>query len=266
MYHQFFPVVDLTTLSRRSEISTTTIFNPGYPDPYAFGTPLFVAQSTLPAQAASDLQNPYLIYGGVSIEKYFASDLVVSASYDIVKGLHQIRRRNINAPIPGTVPPGTPQNVVNQMRPFFPITSTITQFESAGSFRTHGLSLRLRTGRLHLPAVSLQMTSGYTLGSSEDDNSVPANAYDLRAEWARSSFFPRHHLWSGVNAQAPLGNLWRDPRERTQCVALHGHYGYRHERGREPCGPSGRDSSQFRNGFALRQLRCAYLESYRITF
>jgi carboxypeptidase family protein/TonB-dependent receptor-like protein len=205
VYHQFFPVEDMTTLSRRSEISTATIFNPGYPDPYASGTPLFVAQSTSPAQAASDLQNPYLIYGGVSIEKYFASDLVVSASYDILRGLHQIRRRNINAPFPGTVPPGTPQNVVNQMRPFFPITSAITQFESAGSFRTHGLSLRLRTGRLRLPAVSLQMTSGYTLGSSEDDNSIPANSYDLRAEWARSSFFPRHHLWSGVNAQAPWG-------------------------------------------------------------
>jgi hypothetical protein len=66
--------------------------------------------------------------------------------------------------------------IFNQMRPFFPITSAITQFESSGSSRTHGLSLRLQTRRLRLTAVSLQMTSGYTLGSSEDDNSIPANA------------------------------------------------------------------------------------------
>jgi hypothetical protein len=193
IYHQLFPVEHFTTLSQRTVGSFVQILNPSYPDPFVFGTPFVTPFGPSLIQAEPDLQNPYVIYGSVSVEKRFDSGMTLSGTYDYLKGVHQIRQRNINAPLPGS-----------QVRPF-PGVGNIPQFESAGSLRVHSLSLRFRTGHFALSSLSVQATGGYTAGSSEDDNSIPANAYDLRAEWAASSPFPKHHLWSGLNLTAPWG-------------------------------------------------------------
>jgi hypothetical protein len=181
------------------------ILNPPYPDPFLADFPTRYPQSVAQTRAAADLANPYLIHGSISGEKRFGSNLMVSASYDFIRGVHQIRTRNVNAPIPGTP---------------FPFISPLTQFESAGSLFARALSLRFRGLGLRLPGVSVFVTGGYTLGSSEDDNSVPANPYDLRAEWAPSSNFSRHHVWSGVNAAMPWG--------LSTAVLFHGYSGQRY--------------------------------------
>jgi hypothetical protein len=219
VFHQLFPHAALRDVSEQEGRTLIQIENPSYPDPFTAGTltqfPAFVRLR----QAASDLANPYLLNAGISVEKYFTSDVSMSVSYDHIRGNHQIRARNINAPYPGIVSEDLRNRLgstslqvrtaaraeLDAMRPFNPITSPITQYESSGSLQTRAMSVRFRAGSLRVPGMSLQWTGGYTLGWSNDDNAFPANVYDLRAEWARSTLFPRHHVWSGLMARTRWG-------------------------------------------------------------
>jgi hypothetical protein len=219
VFHQLFSHAALREVSEHEGRTSIQIENPSYPDPFTAGTLTQFPFSVRLRQAASDLANPYLVNAGISVEKYFASDSSVSVSYDHIRGKHQIRSRNINAPYPGTVSADLRTRLgsgslqtrtaaraeLDAMRPFNPITSSITQYESSGSLETRALSVRFRAGGLRAPGVSFQWTGGYTLGWSDDDNAIPANPYDLRAEWGRSTLFPNHHLWSGLMARVRWG-------------------------------------------------------------
>src|SRR5207249_3005228 len=79
------------------------ILNPSYPDPFLNG-----AGSTNATNAGSirtkdrNLTAPYNLNSAVTLEQNLKKGWRVSTSFDITRGLHLIRTRNINAPYPGT--------------------------------------------------------------------------------------------------------------------------------------------------------------------
>jgi hypothetical protein len=187
---------------------STVISNPSYPDPFeggASGTttgvgssrqvrdPNFVAPSTFNTQ--------------VSLNQTLPKNWRFTASFNLNRGIHQIRNRNINAPWPGTpLDPTLTQDQINQLRPFYPNVARINQLESTGSLFSKNLTFLVQippTARVF--RTQLSGTFQYNLTWSEDDSSAQ-NPYNVRADWARSD--QRHRFTSTFSIRPPkIGQL-----------------------------------------------------------
>jgi len=164
------------------QIRQIVITNPSFPNPFPPGTTATSVPSSL-VRISPDITFPYLLQGNLAVERrlgkgenYFSVDLTT------VRGVHLYRRRNINAPLPGTT-----------VRPD-PSILNLDQFESAGLSRSNSVTFALR---LH-PRKNFSLYSQYILSRAMDDTSgvfsLPANNYDLRPEWGRSDYDRRNQF------------------------------------------------------------------------
>jgi hypothetical protein len=162
---------------------------PSYPDPFQAGT----IRNTLPSVQVLDpnLDVPSIGIVQASFERTFFRTLLFSASYEHNRD-RRLRFRNLNAPLPGeTVRPD-------------PTRGNILNVESSG--RAMGNVWRL-SYRHRFSIFSISST--YSVSRSWDDvapnnPSLPANNYDLRAEWGRIPT-PVHQYNASVNTRLPLG-------------------------------------------------------------
>jgi hypothetical protein len=165
------------------------ILNPEYPNPFEGGE-LRGRPPTL-RTFSSELNAPYAMQATMSVERQLPRGLVTSVSYSWVRGVHQYRSRNINAPLPesGAVP--------------FPGRGPILAIESVANSTRH--ELRLNVQRRLSRAFSL--FGNYVLSSTRSDGdgtySLPANQYDLRAEWSRAAMDAHHQFFIGGFVNLP---------------------------------------------------------------
>jgi carboxypeptidase family protein len=216
------------------------------PDPVAFilnqaiNTNLATGPSfVLPA---ADLVTPYAQHWGLTIEQAFRKDMLASVAYVGTRGTHLLRTatpnlgpnsipvvnsinvplecspNNTNACLPGffgtVVPP-----IFNEAfgRPF-PLTGSVTIFESDANSIYHSLQLQLQKRF----SKGFQFTTAYTWSHAIDEASdifdlagtraLPENSFDRRAERADASFDVRHRfvysfIWDipGFNQNRILG-------------------------------------------------------------
>lgn len=136
---------------------------------------------------AEGMHAPYSVISKVGYERQLSAKVQGSIGYTWQRGVHLLRTRNINAPLPGsgTLP--------------FPNLGPVLEFESTGKLTRHELKLTLQTKidrRLNLFA-------NYSLASARTDTEgayfAPADPYDLSKEFARSSLDQRHRLAAGAS-------------------------------------------------------------------
>jgi uncharacterized membrane protein YgcG len=153
---------------------------------------------------APNLEAPYTIQGAISVDRQLPHNTVVSVTYLAARTVHELRSRNINAPLPGTgviVGPGGP---VGGVRPFGNI-GNIYQYESSGVINHNQLIVNFNT-RFN-PRVTL--FGNYRLnksnGNTDNAGTFPANQYDLSGEYGPTAFDIRHFFFLGGSFQAPYG-------------------------------------------------------------
>ncbi|HET6978001.1 MAG TPA: carboxypeptidase regulatory-like domain-containing protein [Pyrinomonadaceae bacterium] len=138
------------------------------------------------------LTEPYFIQSSLSVERSLPRNVTLSLSYVNTRGLHQIRARNINAPL-----------ALNQ-RPFA-TNDNIYQYETSGVYKQQ-LFVVASTIRLN-PRFSLN--ANYTLGKAEGDTdgpgSFPAETYNLATEFGRASTDIRHRFTLAGNIDTRWG-------------------------------------------------------------
>jgi Carboxypeptidase regulatory-like domain len=173
---------------------TITIFNPVYINPLpadlsALSSNITTQQSTTRQILDPDLRAPYYINGMFSIEQQLPKALVGTISYSFNRGIHLFRTRNINAPLPET-----------GLRPD-PEEGNIYATESSGKSIRHelafGISRRFST--------RFTFFSNYRLAWAMDDSAFPADNYNLKPEWARSSIDRRHSFNMVLMINPPWG-------------------------------------------------------------
>ncbi|HSB09937.1 MAG TPA: carboxypeptidase regulatory-like domain-containing protein [Blastocatellia bacterium] len=151
-------------------------------------TAFALAQNTY--RVADDLTAPYTIQSSISLERQLPYRFTLTTTYLNSRGVHYLRSRNINAPLPGTFDPRVPGSGV---RPFG--TDNIFEYESSGIFKQNQLIFNL-LNRLN---KYITITGTYVLGKTRSDadgaGSLPANTYDLRDEFGRASFDVRHRAF-----------------------------------------------------------------------
>jgi Carboxypeptidase regulatory-like domain len=163
---------------------------PCFPDPLACGTP-----STLPPSRIvvdPNLAMPYVEQASIGLQQELPKNLRIMSQYFYRRGVHQLRGRNINAPIPGFDRPDR-------------AAGNITQIESSANSFNHAFMVNLnwmRPGRFFLGAHYVYSN---TVNETDDPLGLPVNNFDLRSERGPSSQDIRHRFFVMSNFTLPVG-------------------------------------------------------------
>lgn len=151
--------------------------------------PALLANSAAPRTVVRldpNLRLPYFMQSAVGVERQLPLKFVLAATFLNTRGLHLLRSRNINAPLPGQ-PEGA-------ARPLGDAAGNVFEYESGGRFDQNQLIVNLRNPASSVMSVGVT----YVLSKAESDtdgpNTFPANSYDLRGEYGRSDLDVRHRL------------------------------------------------------------------------
>jgi hypothetical protein len=162
--------------------------NPGYPDYQAGGAQQMVLPSSR-YQFADNLEMPHSVRVSAGIQQQVIPNVNANVLYAFSRGYNRFRGRNINAPDPS----------LGGARPD-PLFGNITQVESTGGERRHMVHAGLS---FMVPARRTFMFLNYTLNHAENDSagafSLPADSYNLDAEWGPAAMQSRHSVNANVN-------------------------------------------------------------------
>jgi hypothetical protein len=174
------------------------------PDFYPSIPPVSYLSANLQQEAIrvmdKNLRAPYTAQTALTIERQLPKNTTVSLTYTNLRGVHTLRSRNINAPLPGTYNPLVPDS---GSRPYG--GGNLYLCESTGTFRQNQFIVNVNA-RVS-PRLSLFGYYVWNKANSDTDGSgsFPANQYDLRNEYGRAGFDVRHRVFVGGSIAAPYG-------------------------------------------------------------
>ncbi len=135
-------------------------------------------------QLSDNIRSPYLIQTSVGIDRQLPKNTSVAVNYIFSRGVHVLRARNVNAPLPnGVLPFGNVGNVF--------------QYESTGFSRQNQLMANFNTRFSRSVFLFGMYMLGYNRGDTDGANSFPAYAYDVSTEYGRSGFDQRQRFIMG---------------------------------------------------------------------
>jgi hypothetical protein len=179
----FYEWLDADTFEQTLRVDGTrqhdlVIVNPGYPDPFAGGA----SQQVLPPsryQLADGLVQPKRALGLLALTQQISPTFGVNVGYSHTNGWDRFRGRNVNAPLDGVRPN--------------PALGNITEVESTAKLRVDSVNVGLN---FNLPKRRTFVFANYAfnrqLSNGDGAFSLPADSYDLAAEWGRVGGVPRH--------------------------------------------------------------------------
>jgi hypothetical protein len=159
--------------------------NPGYPDPLSTGTPIVLPPGRI--QVDPLLKQPTILQGSFAVESRLFKRFRLNTDYQFQRGLHLLRARNLNAPVPGSVRPD-------------PAAGNITQIESSATSTTHRLSINFAPSAF---TSNLFWSTFYVYSRNISDTSgalgLPADNFNLRGERGPASNDMRHFFTAMIN-------------------------------------------------------------------
>ena len=148
-----------------------------------------------------NLRAPYMMQTGVSVERQVTKSANLTLTYLDSRGVHALLVSNINAPEPGTYPPGNPFDPA-AIRPFGNV-GNIFEYQSDGIFRQRQLIVNsnVRAG------TKFSLFGYYVLNYADSDTAGPStfssNPYDLGQDYGRAAFDIRHRVFFGGTVALP---------------------------------------------------------------
>ncbi|HXQ72448.1 MAG TPA: carboxypeptidase regulatory-like domain-containing protein [Pyrinomonadaceae bacterium] len=149
-------------------------------------------------QVDPNLQAPTVWLIGTQVERQLPRNLTMFVGFYNIRIVHVIRARDVNAPLPASITPLTP----NGLRPD-PRKGEIYRFEASGQFdqRQFFIGFNSRLNRM------IQFNGNYFISKTTNDTDgqgstlFPMNSYDTSDEFGRGSFDIRHRftLFSTIN-------------------------------------------------------------------
>jgi hypothetical protein len=148
-----------------------------------------------------NLRAPYIMQTGVSLERQLTKSANLTVTYLDSRGVHALLVSNINAPEPGTYPPGDPFNAA-AVRPFGSV-GNLFEYQSDGVFRQKQVIVNsnIRVG------TKFSLFGFYMLNYANSDTAGPStfssNPYDLGQDYGRAAFDVRHRVFFGGTMALP---------------------------------------------------------------
>jgi hypothetical protein len=154
------------------------IVNPGYPDPFSGAS----GQEVLPASKymlADGIVMPKRAVALFAVTQRVSQTFSLNMSYSHTNGWDRFRGRNVNAPLNGARPN--------------PALGNVTAVESTARLESDSINVGMN---FNIPARRMFLFANYSWNRQRNDAdgpfSLPADNYDLAAEWGRAGGVPRH--------------------------------------------------------------------------
>jgi hypothetical protein len=138
---------------------------------------------------------PLLMQSSVGIERALPGRTTLSVNYIDSRGVHVLRQRDINAPLPGPYAQGIIQLPFAGFGPIY-------NYETSGIFKQsqYITSVNTRFNR------RFSLNGYYVLGFAHSNaQGLPMNQYNDDADWGRASYDKRHTGYVGGNIILPWG-------------------------------------------------------------
>jgi hypothetical protein len=150
------------------------------------------AETPTKYQIDPNLRAPYTMQSAIGLEQQLSKNATVSLTYLNAHGVHQLILDDINAPVPGSFPLGTPQAGT---RPMGTAAGNVYDFQSTGLFNQNQLiaNFNLRLG------AKLTLGGFYTLSYANADTNgnstgLVMNPYDVQQDYGRAPFDVRNRM------------------------------------------------------------------------
>ena len=156
-------------------------------------------QSNTLRQISPTLQSPYMMQGALTFESALTSKLTFSSALFVGRSIHQLRTRNVNAPVCPTQ-----ENCVGSVRPD-PTRGNINVYESSGTSTQTRLQTSLRANLSRTFSFNINYNLGFSNGDTDGSGSAPSYMYDLSGEYGRSGSDSRHTVFAMANINLPWG-------------------------------------------------------------
>jgi hypothetical protein len=123
---------------------------------------------------------PYVSQASIGVEQSLPHNIRLMSQYSYRRGIHQLRGRNVNAPIDGVLPDQS--------------AGVVTQIESSADSFNHLLFVNFNWAKIG----KFMIGAGYVLSKTSDETdgalSLPADNFDLRGERGPSQQDTRHRF------------------------------------------------------------------------
>ncbi len=167
--------------------SDLVVRDPGFPDPFTNGMGTLLPPGRI--QSDPNMRIPSIAMAGLGVETRLLKRFRLNMDYRFERGLHLLRGRNINAPVPGM---GRP----------LPADGNIIQIESSASSTSHRMMLHFAPLMLSRKLFwMLTYMYSNTINDGDGPLSLPADNYNLRAERGPSATDIRHFFSAFLSRQ-----------------------------------------------------------------
>lgn len=195
----------LTLDALRQNGTTQLTYNIQFPNFY----PVAPAVSQLAANKVpqnlrildSRIEAPKIIQIAVGVDRQLPKGVTVSVNYTQSKGVHQLRSRNLNAPLQGTYDSSNPSAAVYPLGTSGPLYS----YESSALFKQFQFSTNVSARVNSRISLFGFYVYGQAKSNSDGQGSFPSNPYDFSGDWGRASFDVRHRIQMGGSLLLPTG-------------------------------------------------------------
>lgn len=157
--------------------------NPGFPDPFSGGNQVVLPPGRLNVDPS--LVSPYVGVASISVERQLSRGLRLRTSYLYQRGVHLLRGRDINAPLPDG---GRPN----------PAAGSVVQVESSANSTRHQFNLNLNSAFSKKIYYFIDYSLSAATNEADGPFSLPADSFDLRAERGPSRDDSRHRLFATI--------------------------------------------------------------------
>lgn len=177
-----------TLLYDGSRVRELVVANPAYPDAQAAAGATVLPSITA---AAPNLRLPWVLQSSIAVEREFNKRLHMTVEYQHMRGIHLLRSRNDNAPLPetGLRPDGA---VLNR-----------NLVESDASLRSDALNVNVRWDTKKRFSGMAQYSLSKTMDNAIGLFTMPSNSHDLAPEWGRADYDRRHRFSMLGTAKLP---------------------------------------------------------------
>ncbi len=142
---------------------------------------------------ANNLQSPYIMQSAITVERQLPLNTTLSATFTDSHGLHLLRSRDINAPLPGTFVPGVADSGVYPFGGY----GQINQFESAGLLNQEQIMVNFNS-RIN---SNVFLFGGYSYNNANSNTdgagTFPNNTYNLQSEYGPAGIDIHHRVFFG---------------------------------------------------------------------
>jgi hypothetical protein len=144
---------------------------------------------------SSSLRAPYLMQSVLGVERQLPSKTTLAVTYTNSHGLHELRSRNINAPLPDGAYP-------------YPGEGPIYEMESAGLYNGNLLVTNINSRLTPKTSLFGSYSLAYARSNTDGLNTFPANQYSMAGEYGPASNDVRNRMSLGGSIASKGGLVW----------------------------------------------------------